>query len=76
MYAMQDDCPPYRGSGKTYAGKVKIGSVNVDNEGDLAGKFNITSIPTLMVFKGGKVVNQKIGALPKHAIEKMFSDQI
>ncbi len=61
---------------KTYAGKIKVGSVNVDNESELAGRFNIISIPTLMVFKGGKVIRQQVGALPKHAIEKLFADQI
>lgn len=61
---------------KTYAGKLKVGSVNVDNESELAGRFNIISIPTLIVFKDGKVVKQQVGALPKHAIEKLFADQI
>lgn len=46
-------------------GKLKVAKVNVDNEGDLAAKFNIMSIPTLLVFKDGKVVNQIIGAMPK-----------
>lgn len=59
---------------KTYEGKLKVGKVNVDNEAELAGKFNIISIPTLMVFKDGKVVRQQPGALPKNAIEKLFLD--
>lgn len=61
---------------KTYAGKLKVGSVNVDNESDLASRFNIISIPTLMVFKDGQVVKQQVGALPKHAIEKMFAEHL
>jgi len=46
-------------------GKLKIAKVNVDNEGNLAAKFNIMSIPTLLVFKNGEVVDQIIGAMPK-----------
>ncbi len=61
---------------KTYAGKIKIGKVNVDNESDLASKFNIISIPTLVVFKDGKPYKQKVGALPKHEIENMFKDLV
>ncbi len=61
---------------KTYAGKLKVGKVNVDNETDLASRFNIVSIPTLMVFKNGKIVRQQPGALPKQAIEKLFADQL
>jgi thioredoxin 1 len=56
----------------TYQGKLKVGKVNVDAEAELAGQFNINSIPTLMVFKGGKVHVQKVGALPKHDIEALF----
>ncbi|HAE22134.1 MAG TPA: thioredoxin [Spirochaetaceae bacterium] len=61
---------------KTYAGKLKIGKVNVDNESDLATRFNIISIPTLIVFKDGKPYKQKVGALPKHEIENMFKELI
>ena len=46
-------------------GKLKVAKVNVDNEGNLAAQFNIMSIPTLLVFKNGEVVNQIIGAMPK-----------
>ena len=45
--------------------KLKVAKVNVDNEGNLAAKFNIMSIPTLLVFKNGEVVSQIVGALPK-----------
>ena len=61
---------------KPYAGGPKVGKAHVDNENELAGRFNIISIPTLMVFKGGKVIRQQPGALPKQAIEKLFADQI
>ena len=47
---------------------IKVGKVNVDEEFELAGKFRISSIPTLLVIRDGKVVNQAMGARPKQAI--------
>lgn len=61
---------------EAYTGKLKVGKVNVDVESDLAAKFNIISIPTLMVFKGGKSVVQKVGALPKRDIENLIKDLV
>jgi thioredoxin 1 len=51
-----------------YAGKLKVGKMDVDANMETPAKFGIRSIPTLMVFKGGKVVEQVIGALPKRAL--------
>lgn len=59
-----------------FDGKIKVGKINVDQEEALAGRFNIISIPTLMVFKGGEVVNQQVGAGSRDAIEKLFADYI
>jgi thioredoxin 1 len=59
-----------------YAGKIKIGKVNVDEEGDLAGRHSVVSIPTLIVYQGGKIVGQKTGAAPKPAIEGLFKDLV
>ena len=47
------------------AGKVKVCKVNVDEAQDLAANFNVMSIPTLIIFKGGQPVDQLVGALPK-----------
>ena len=47
---------------------IKVGKINVDEESDLAAKFRIMSIPTMVVIKDGKVVNQAVGARPKEAI--------
>ncbi len=47
---------------------VKVGKINVDEQAELAQQFGVMSIPTLVVLKGGKVVNKAIGALPKQAI--------
>ena len=51
---------------------VKVGKVNVDEETDLAAKYGVMSIPTLMVFKDGKAVSTSVGARPKDDIEAMF----
>ncbi|MBP7264192.1 MAG: thioredoxin [Spirochaetia bacterium] len=61
---------------RSYAGKVKVGKINVDAQPDLSDRFSINSIPTLIVFKDGKPHKQKIGALSKHEIEAMFKDLI
>ena len=47
---------------------IKIGKINVDEQPELAGQFGIMSIPTLVVMKNGKVVNQALGARPKDQI--------
>jgi thioredoxin 1 len=55
-----------------YEGKLKIGKVDVDANQEVATKYQIRSIPTLLVFKGGKVVDQIVGAVPKkNLIEKL-----
>ena len=51
---------------------VKVGKINVDEEQELAVQFKVMSIPTLLVFKDGKVVNQSLGAKPKAAILSML----
>ena len=59
---------------ETYKGKIKIAKVDVDAAGELAQKFNITSIPTLLLFNNGEIVKNQVGALPKPSIEEMFKD--
>lgn len=51
---------------------IKVCKINVDEQSELAAKFGIMSIPTLMVFENGKVVNQSAGARPKDAILSML----
>ena len=51
---------------------VKVGKVNVDEEEELAAKFGIMSIPTILAFKDGKLVNQTIGVQPKESILSMI----
>ncbi len=47
---------------------IKVGKVNVDEQPDLAAEFGVMSIPTLLVFKNGKLVNQTVGARPKSGV--------
>ncbi len=51
---------------------VKVGKVNVDEEMELAQQFGISSIPTLLVFKGGKVVNQSLGVIPRAEVLRLI----
>ncbi|MBI3184792.1 MAG: thioredoxin [Myxococcales bacterium] len=52
-----------------YRGKVKFAKLNVDDNQDTAQQYGIRSIPTLLLFKGGKVVEQIVGAVPKAKLE-------
>jgi len=53
---------------------IKVGKINVDDQSELAGVFNITSIPTLAVVKDGKTVKTSVGVKPKAAILQMLED--
>jgi thioredoxin 1 len=52
-----------------YAGQVTVGKLDVDNNQQSATRFNVRSIPTILFFKEGKVVDQVIGAVPRPALE-------
>jgi len=54
-----------------YAGKLKVVKLNVDENVNSAGRFNIRGIPTLLIFKGGQVADQIVGAVPKDQISKV-----
>ena len=55
-----------------YAGKVKVGKVNVDEQPNLANRYGIASIPTVMLFKNGEVVSTSLGYRPKDELETML----
>ena len=58
-----------------YSDKIKVGKINVDEEMELAMKYGITSIPTLLLFKGGEVVKKTLGYMSKEEVEKfIFND--
>ena len=52
----------------------KVGKVNVDEEPELASKFDVMSIPTLLVFEDGELVNRAVGARPKEMILDLFEE--
>lgn len=59
-----------------YEGKAVIGKVDVDNNPSVSAKFGIRSIPTLLVFKGGEVVDKQIGAVPKSVLSQKLDAQV
>lgn len=59
-----------------YAGKLKVVKLNVDENQNAAFKFNIRGIPTLLIFKGGQVADQLVGALPRDQIEKVIQRHV
>ena len=59
---------------KEFNGRLKVAKMDVDANPKTAMDFGIRSIPTLLVFKGGKVVDQIVGAVPKPALEKKFKE--
>ena len=61
---------------EAYAGKLKVGKLNVDEEGDIAAQYGIISIPTLLLFNKGDLVNKQVGAVPRPAIEALFKDLV
>jgi len=59
-----------------YAGKVKVGKLDVDANGNTAMRYNIRGIPTLLLFKGGQVVEQRVGAVGKSEVLRMLEPHI
>lgn len=55
------------------AGKLKVVKMNVDENMNTPGKYNVRGIPTLLIFKGGQVAEQIVGAVPKENIEKALA---
>ncbi len=74
-------CGPCRSLGpileelaEEYAGQVKVAKVNVDNNQDLAQRFGVMSIPTLLFIKNGDLVEQSVGLLPKPVLKSKFDN--
>jgi len=61
---------------REYSGKVKIGKVNVDQNQDLAEKYGIRGIPTLILFKNGHIAEQTVGVQSKEALQKMINKHL
>ena len=61
---------------KEFEGKLKIGKINIDNDSQVATRYGIMSIPTLMFFRGGKVMEQVVGALGKAELKKKIMENL
>jgi thioredoxin 1 len=61
---------------KDYSGKLKVMKMNVDENINTPGQFNIRGIPTLILFKGGQIAEQIVGALPKDQITKALAPHL
>ena len=76
-------CGPCKAMGPTvdavaaeYAGKIKVGKLNTDDNPGTAMRYQIRGIPTLLLFKGGQVVDQRVGAMPKPEVLKMIAPHL
>ena len=76
-------CPPCRmigpsidALGAEFQGRAKVGKLNVDDNPRVAERYRISSIPTLLVFRGGQLVEQRVGALPKPEIASLIERQL
>ena len=61
---------------KEYAGKIKIGKLDVDENPQIPGKYGVMSVPTLMFFKKGEVMDQVVGALPKVQLKSKIEESL
>jgi thioredoxin 1 len=61
---------------KEYDGQLKIAKLDVDDQPALAHQYNVVSIPTLLVFNGGEVVKQHVGAAPKETLRELVAEYI
>ncbi len=59
-----------------YQGRIKVGKLNVDENEQTAYRYGIRSIPTIILFKDGRPVDQIVGAVPKHILKKMIDKNI
>jgi len=59
-----------------YAGKLRVGKLNVDDHQEIAARYGVASIPTIMVFKSGQLVERIVGALPKPMLKEVVDKHV
>ncbi len=59
-----------------YEGKVKFVKVNVDKAGEISSRYNVFSIPTMILFKNGEIVKQQVGAASKDQLKKIIDEAV
>jgi thioredoxin 1 len=61
---------------KDYEGKAVVAKLNVDENPEVTARFGVRSIPTLLVFKGGQIVDKQVGAVPKSVLAQKLAAQV
>ncbi|MCX7626515.1 MAG: thioredoxin [Candidatus Sumerlaeaceae bacterium] len=61
---------------REYEGKLKVGKYNVDDHQDVAARYGVASIPTIMIFKNGQLVERIVGALPKNMLVEVINKHL
>lgn len=76
-------CAPCRALGpvvdavaQTYAGKLQVGKMNIDEHPHTPGQYSVRAIPTLLLFKGGQVVEQMVGLVSRAKLEEMIAKHV
>jgi thioredoxin 1 len=64
--------PTIEGLAQEFAGRLAVGKLNVDDHPEVGARYGVRSIPTLLIFKDGQVVEQRIGALPKAELTRLL----
>ena len=59
-----------------YAGKVTVGKLNIDQAQDIAAQYGVMSIPTVILFKDGKLIDKKVGMSPKPVYQKLLDENL
>jgi len=68
--------PDLEAVAEAYKGRLRVGKVNVEQNNDVAFKYNVTGMPTLLVLKNGKVLEQRVGKLSKDALVKLVEPHL
>jgi thioredoxin 1 len=68
--------PDLEAVAEAYAGRLRVGKLNVEEQGPVAEQYGIQAMPTLLVFKGGKVAEQRVGKMSKDAMAKLLEPHL